>query len=83
MKKELVEMSKRIYIPRTKVAIGTIIVAEHVKRNKKLKSTGKALELMLLESPTFNAMLDELKKDKSWKFGEFDTEFEEALCPSK
>lgn len=78
-KNKIVEMKRRIYMPRTKVAKGTIIVAEYVKKAQGIKSTGKAIELMLLESPTFNEMLDELKNNPSWDYGEFSTSFQNAL----
>lgn len=78
-KNKLIEMKRRIYMPRTKVAKGTIIVAEYVKREQGIKSTGKAIELMLLESPTFNEMLCELKNNPGWDYGEFSTSFQNAL----
>lgn len=78
-KAKIIEMKDRMYIPRTKVAKGTIIIAEYVKRKHGLRSTGKAIELMLLESPSFNLMLDELKSNPGWKYGEFSTSFHDAL----
>lgn len=77
--KKIVEMAKRIYLPRTKVAEGTLIIAEYVKREHGLRSTGKAIELMLLESHTFNCMLDKLKNNPSWDYGDFSTPFQDAL----
>ena len=79
MKEKIVEMQKRIYIPRTKVSIGTLIICEHIKREKGIKSLGKAMELLWLESSTFNAMLDELKQNPDWKHGDFSTPFINAL----
>ena len=49
--------------------MGMVVTVEQVASEKNI-SFGKALELMLLESITFNTKVDTLKKDAPWLYEE-------------
>lgn len=55
----------RIYLPRSTVAMHAIITVEQIAKEREIPF-GRAIELMLLESATFNEKLEELKKDAPW-----------------
>jgi len=57
----------RIYLPRTTVSMGMIVTVEEYAKWKGL-SFGRALELMILESVTYNDMMEELEKDAPWLY---------------
>ena len=59
----------RIYLPRSTMAMGVVVTVEQLASDKNI-SFGKALELMLLESVTYNAKVDALKKDAPWLYVE-------------
>ncbi|WP_297525147.1 hypothetical protein [Sulfurovum sp.] len=51
------------------MAMGVVVTVEQLASDKNI-SFGKALELMLLESVTYNAKVDALKKDAPWLYVE-------------
>ena len=59
----------RVYLPRSTMVMGMVVTVEQVANEKNI-SFGKALELMLLESVTYNAKVDALKKDAPWLYEE-------------
>jgi len=59
----------RVYLPRSTMVMGMVVTVEQVASDRGV-SFGKALELMLLESVTYNKKVDMLKKDAPWLYDE-------------
>ena len=57
----------RVYLPRSTMIMGMVVTVEQIAAERGL-SFGKALELMLLESVTYNDKMDALKKDAPWLY---------------
>ena len=61
--------ASRVYLPRSTMLMGVVVTVEQIASEKNI-SFGKALELMLLESITFNVKMETLKKDAPWLYEE-------------
>jgi len=70
----------RIYLPRSTVSMSVIIIVEKYAKDKDIHF-GKALELMVLESATFNDKFEELKKDAPW-LDDFSSERKSKMGPN-